>query len=98
LWLVASHLPAWLDELRRPARFAPGCYWVEPQWHRFVWIAANELPLLDELVPFLMARSGQALDEFGRWVATRRPVDGIGPALITGAGCVARRASALSPA
>jgi hypothetical protein len=40
-----------------------------------LWIAANELPLLDELVPFLMARSGQALDEFGRWVAPRRPHD-----------------------
>ena len=40
---------------------------------RFLWIAANELPLLDELVPFLLARSGQALDDFGRWVAPRRP-------------------------
>src|SRR6185369_7013606 len=39
------------------------------------WIAANELPLLDELVPFLLARSGQALDDFGRWVAPRRPLD-----------------------
>jgi hypothetical protein len=26
-------------------------------------------------VPFLMARSGQALDEFGRWVAPRRPLE-----------------------
>ena len=52
---------------------APGCYWIEPQWQRFLWIAANELPLLDELVPFLLARSGQALDDFGRWVAPRRP-------------------------
>jgi hypothetical protein len=75
LWLVAPHLPSWLDEMRRPTRFAPGCYWIEPQWQRFLWIAANELPLLDELVPFLMARSGQSLDEFGRWVAPRRPHD-----------------------
>jgi hypothetical protein len=42
---------------------------------RFLWIAANELPLLDELVPFLLARSGQALDEFCQWVAPRRPLD-----------------------
>ena len=74
LWLVAPHLPEWLKEMRRPERFAPGCYRVEP-WGRFLWIAANELPLLDELVPFLMARSGQALDEFGRWVAPRRPLE-----------------------
>jgi hypothetical protein len=32
-------------------------------------------PLLDELVPFLLARSGQALDELGRWVAPRRPLE-----------------------
>ncbi|TMQ21576.1 MAG: hypothetical protein E6J90_14065 [Deltaproteobacteria bacterium] len=75
LWLVAPHLPEWLEEMRQPVRFAPGCYWIEPQWHRFLWIAANELPLLDELIPFLLARSGQALDEFGRWVAPRRPLD-----------------------
>src|SRR5215510_12629237 len=42
---------------------------------RFLWIAANELPLLDELIPFLLARSGQALDDFCRWVAPRRPLD-----------------------
>jgi len=75
LWLVAPHLPPWLQELRRPERFAPGCYWVEPPSQRFLWIAANELPLLDELVPFLLARSGQALDEFCRWVAPRRPLE-----------------------
>jgi hypothetical protein len=75
LWLVAPHVPEWLDVMRRPSRFAPGCYWIEPQWHRFLWIAVNELPLLDELIPFLMARSGQALDAFGRWVAPRRPLD-----------------------
>jgi len=75
LWLVAPYLPPWLQELRRPERFAPGCYWIDPHGHSFLWIAANELPLLDELVPFLLARSGQALDDFCRWVAPRRPLD-----------------------
>jgi hypothetical protein len=73
LWLVAPHVPQWLEDLRRPVRFAPGCYWVDSPWQSFLWIAANDLPLLDELVPFLLARSGQALDDFGRWVAPRRP-------------------------
>lgn len=75
LWLVAPYLPTWLAEMRRPMQFAPGCYWVDPQWRQFLWIAANELPLVDELIPFLLARSGQALDEFGQWVASRRPLD-----------------------
>ena len=72
LWLVAPHVPQWLDALRRPVRFAQGCYWIDPHAQTFLWIAANELPLLDELLPFLMARSGQPLDDFGRWVAPRR--------------------------
>jgi len=75
LWLVAPHLPPWLREMYTPIRGAPGCYWIEPPSQRFLWIAANELPLLDELVPFLLARSGQALDEFCRWVAPRRPLE-----------------------
>jgi hypothetical protein len=75
LWLVAPHLPPWLQELRKPKPFAPGCYWVDPQWQSFLWIAANELPLRDELVPFLLARSGPALDDFCNWVAPDRPLD-----------------------
>lgn len=77
LWLVAPHLPLWLKWMRSPVQIAPGCYWVDPLWHRFLWIAANELPLVDELIPFLLARSGQALDEFGQWVASRRPLEWI---------------------
>src|SRR5262249_31760224 len=64
----------WLDRMCQPEHFAPGCSWIEQRRHRFLWIAANELPLLDELIPFLLARSGQALDEFCRWVVPRRPL------------------------
>jgi len=75
LWLIAPHLPQWLEEVYSPMPGTPGCYWIEPRWQRFLWIAANELPLADELIPFLLARSGQALDEFCRWVAPRRPLE-----------------------
>jgi hypothetical protein len=73
VWLVAPRVPRWLKELRGPVRCAPGCYRIEPYRRGLLWIAANELPLLDELVPFLLARSGRALDDFCRWVAPRRP-------------------------
>ena len=33
----------------------------------------GELPLTEALIPFLMARSGRALDEFALWVKSRRP-------------------------
>lgn len=75
LWLAAPHLPPWIAKVRRPVRVAPGCYRVEPLGYCFLWIAANELPFQDELVPFLVARSGRALDEFGRWVAPRRSLE-----------------------
>jgi hypothetical protein len=75
LWLVAPHVPEWLAKTRRLVDCAKGCYYVEPPGRSFLWIAANELPLDKDLFPFLMARSGQALDEFGRWVARHRPVE-----------------------
>jgi hypothetical protein len=75
LWLVAPHVPEWLGQTYTPVRFAPGCYRTNLLGQFFLWIAANELPLRDELVPFLVARSGRALDEFCRWVASRRPLE-----------------------
>ncbi|WP_052376460.1 hypothetical protein [Chondromyces apiculatus] len=73
LWLIAPDVPGWLGRAYGSVRIAPGCYRLEPLGACVLWIAANELPLLDELTPFLMARSGEALDAFGRWVAPRRP-------------------------
>ncbi|WP_438044086.1 hypothetical protein [Sorangium sp. So ce128] len=48
LWLVAPHVPEWLQRVYAPRRFAPGCYRVEPLGHWVLWVAANELPLRDE--------------------------------------------------
>jgi hypothetical protein len=75
IWVVASHVPAVLAERRRLRRQAPGCYSVDTGAgaFSFLWIAANELPLCEELIPFLIARTGRALDEFGRWVKSCRP-------------------------
>jgi hypothetical protein len=48
---------------------------VNPPPFGFLWIAANELPLADELIPFLIARSGRPLDAFVGWVKNRRPIE-----------------------
>jgi len=77
LWMVASHVPAILPQRRTLRPVAPGCHRIETGSFQFLWIAANELPLCDELVPFLIARSGSALDEFGFWIRDRRPTDWI---------------------
>jgi hypothetical protein len=36
---------------------------------------SNELPFREELILFLIARSGRALEDFGRWVVRHRPRD-----------------------
>jgi hypothetical protein len=75
VWTVAPHVPEILRDVWKVHRAARGCYHVGSCVFPFLWIAANELPLRDDLVPFLVARSGRALDDFGRWVATRRPAE-----------------------
>lgn len=75
LWLTAPHVPEWLGRERPLRCVGPGCYAVGPPWSPVLWIAANELPLRLELVPFLVARSGKALDEFAMWVAPQKSVD-----------------------
>jgi hypothetical protein len=76
LWWVAPHVPRELAEHRALRRFAPGCYRIGTgtRGFDFLWIAANELPLREELIPFLVVRSGRALDELALWVADRRSV------------------------
>jgi hypothetical protein len=75
LWIVAPHVPAVLSERCTLDLVATGVYRVGPSHFGFLWIAANELPLADELIPFLIARSGRPLDAFVRWVKTRRPLE-----------------------
>ena len=62
LWIVTSHCREWLKtgpELIR--QVVPGCYRLEPACEEIYLIAANELPLLPALVPFLVARTGSSL-------------------------------------
>ncbi len=74
LWFLAPNLPKWLEKKRKLVMVGPGCYSVEPTPFPLLWIAANELPLHDALVAFLVARSGRPLLDFIRWVFDRRPL------------------------
>lgn len=73
LWMLASRVPAVLRKRRTVTEIAPGCHRIETGSYQYLWIAANELPLREELLPFLIARSGEPLDELVRWVRGRRP-------------------------
>jgi hypothetical protein len=77
-WLVAPHLAQWILTWRREGRLTlteagQGVWLLGPSMSPIVWIAANELPLDETLVPFLMARSGTALEAFFRWAVGRKP-------------------------
>ena len=77
-WIVAPHRPLWLIEWQQRGWVTlrdagAGVTSIEPSFHPFFWIAANELPLHEALVPFLLARSGPKLEEFVRWVVHVRP-------------------------
>lgn len=72
LWLLASRVPAVLRARRTVREVGAGCYRIETGSFQYLWIAANELPLVVELLPFLIARSGAALDELARWAQAQR--------------------------
>jgi hypothetical protein len=74
-WFVAPTLARWVhDDAARGflsvEAVAPGCWRLGLGVHETLWIAANELPLRAELIPFLVARSGRAQAEFLAWSAT----------------------------
>ena len=76
-WVLAPHVPTWLRAWERAGRLVlvsagGGCWRVTPAMFPVLWIAANELPLREELIPFLTARTGAKLEEFMAWVRTRR--------------------------
>jgi hypothetical protein len=83
-WVVAPHWPRWMevDRIRGVLTVedaGPGCRRIGLRDHDVLWIAANELPLRVELLPFLFARSGRPLVELLTWAATVK-----GPAWVAG--------------
>lgn len=60
LWIVAPHVPGMLIERRTVTELSAGCHSVGPCPFPFLWIAANDLPLRDELIPFLIESASAA--------------------------------------
>jgi hypothetical protein len=76
-WVVAPHVPRWLRAWAKRGwitltRVAPGCWSIGPSMYPVLWIAANELPLDEALIPFLVVRTGAKLKEFVGWVLDKR--------------------------
>jgi hypothetical protein len=66
--MISARFPDWLRRESLLQEDAPACYRIDTAPYRFYFVAANELPLRAELLPFLVARSGSALVEFGKWL------------------------------
>ena len=75
LWLVAAHVPGSLGKATEvvEVKKKSGCYRVETKFFPFYWVASNELPLSEELIPFLVTRTGKSLEAFVSWVSKKRP-------------------------
>ncbi len=71
LRVVAAILPEWVHDRYALVPLGPGVWRVGSL--PLVWVASNELGLRDDLVPFLVSRTGGSLADFVRWVAPRRP-------------------------
>jgi hypothetical protein len=76
-WVIAGHVPEWSTSAASPWRWervAAGCYALQPCWFSLLWVASNELPLDEALIPFLVTRRGRPLVDFCAWALQRRPV------------------------
>ena len=75
MWVVAPNLPDWIKSYTQVKDAGPGCYRLWLGVFDSYWIASNELPEKEELIPFLVTRRGKPLETFVRWVASRRTPD-----------------------
>jgi hypothetical protein len=72
IWVVSAYVPKWAKEWYGPVELARGCHRFCSEHFMGLWVAANELPLRDELVPFLITRTGRPFLEFLTWVTERK--------------------------
>jgi hypothetical protein len=82
VWMLGPYVPLWMRDRTKASGIqlhavGQGCWSITPSMYPVIWIAANELPLREELIPFLIARTGVALREFLVWVTGRRTPDWI---------------------
>jgi hypothetical protein len=73
VWIASGYLPDWVREERLIETTAPGCYRIEPAFYEVYWIASNELPRRQDLLPFLVTRTGRPLVDLLLWLLETRP-------------------------
>ena len=75
LWIVTGQIKEWLVEQKYIlSQVAPACYRLEPASYEVYLIVSNEMePFREDLIPFLVARTGQKLVDFCKWFAGQRP-------------------------
>lgn len=81
IWVVSAYMPKWAKQWYGPVELAQGCHRFSSEHFMGLWIAANELPLCDELVPFLITRTGRPLLDFLTWVSERNAWPWVGDLL-----------------
>jgi hypothetical protein len=75
LWIVTGQMKEWLVEKKYIiSQVAQACYRLEPASYEVYLIVSNELePFREDLIPFLVTRTGQKLVDFCKWLIDVRP-------------------------
>jgi len=76
LVFVAPHLPDWIGAHSELILCGDGVWRVGGAGVRALWVAANDLPLHDALLPFLQVRSGRRRVEFIQWLVSKDELPG----------------------
>lgn len=81
IWFVSAHFPRWLQRRTKFEYIEPGCYRYSSFLFHWYWFVSNELPLDEALIPFLLTRDGEPLDEFFKWVTPIRRKEWVLPVM-----------------
>lgn len=81
IWFVSAHFPRWLEIRAKFNYIEPGCYRYSSFLFDWYWFVSNELPLDEALIPFLLTRDGDPLEEFFKWVTPIRRKEWVLPVM-----------------
>lgn len=77
LWIITGHKRSWFWEKNFILKeISPAIYRIEPASYEVYLVISNELEVREDLIPFLVTRTGQKLVDFCRWFYVTRPERG----------------------
>lgn len=77
LWIITGHKKSWLEEKKFILEeLSSAIYRMEPASYEVYLVVSNELEMREDLIPFLVTRTGQKLIDFCKWLYVTCPERG----------------------